>query len=492
MGNFIDKIVGFVSPSQGYAREAWRQELDQLRNYDAGDYRRLNSNWRAVNESAEYTDRASRDTVRARARDLERNSDIANSIIGAYKRNVVGAGYNLQAKTGDSELNNEIEALWKVWTKKINCDVTATQSFNQIMRMIEERKRVDGGILVYKAYTPGGILPFKLQCLEVDELDVTQTLPRKTTNKVVGGIEINPYNKAEGYWIRKYSVDGTYLNESEYVEAKNIIYVFSKKRPSQIREMSELAPTMTRIRDANEFMTAVSVKERIAACLSVFIKQSNPGSGLGRTGGASNNKYNYEGKTLTPGMIKYLNPGDEVETVNPAGQATDATNFIKLHQRMAGAGQGISYEATSRDMSESNYSSARQGMIEDDLTFMEDKELMIELADEIYGTFIISAVLAGKISPSMFWENKEKYMNHIWIQEPKRWIDPAKESTANKIALQTCQKTFKQISAESGKDWQEQIDDMAEVMEYAKQKGVQLGGIFENVTTANTATTKAK
>jgi len=479
MGNWLDNLIGFISPEAGYERTAWRQSLEELRNYDAGDYGRLNAHWRALNDSAEYTDRGSRDTVRARARDLERNSDIANSVIGAYKRNVVGAGYNLQVKTGDEELNEQIEKLWKKWTKKINCDVTATQSFNQIMRMVEQRKKVDGGILIHKVFTTGGMLPFKLQCLEVDELDISQTMPKKSGNKVVGGIELNEYNRAEGYWIKQYNLDGINISQPVYIEAKDMIFVFSKKRPSQIREISDMAPTVSRIRDTNEFMTAVSVKERIAACLSVFIKQATPTGGYGRTG-TKDTKFNYDGKTLTPGMIKYLNPGDEVETVNPAGQATDATSFVKLQQRMIGAGQGISYEATSRDMSESNYSSARQGMIEDDLTYIEDKEMALEVADEVYETFLISAVLAGVLQIEDFWRNKDKYMNHEWIQEPKRWIDPAKESTANKTALQTGQKTYKQIAAESGRDWRDQIDDMAEVLEYAREKGVELGGVMGN------------
>ena len=66
-------------------------------------------------------------------------------------------------------------------------------------------------------------------------------------------------------------------------------------------------------------------------------------------------------------MIRELDPNDDVEVVNPNGQSTDATTYIKLMQHMIGAGQGLSYEATSRDMSETNYSSARQGMIEDGL-----------------------------------------------------------------------------------------------------------------------------
>ena len=179
-----------------------------------------------------------------------------------------------------------------------------------------------------------------------------------------------------------------------------------------------------------------------------------------------------------PGMIKYLNPGEEVDAVNPSGQAADASSYTKQQLRLIGAGQGISYESVSRDMSESNYSSARQGMIEDDLTYEEDKELVIEVMDEIYETFLISAVLAGKVKIRDFWENKEEYMSHEWIKAPKRWIDPLKEANANRIAIETGQKTFKEIAAENGKDWRSQIDDMEEVIAYAEEKGIEMGGIF--------------
>ena len=177
-------------------------------------------------------------------------------------------------------------------------------------------------------------------------------------------------------------------------------------------------------------------------------------------------------------MIKELNAGDEVQVVNPSGQATDATAYTKLQQRMIGAGQGISYEAMSRDMSEANYSSARQGLIEDDLTYDGEKELLQEMMDEIYETFVISIVLAGKVVIKDFWEKKDNYLAHDWIQAPKKWIDPIKESNANKIALQTGQKTFQQIAAENGRDWKDQIDDMYRTLEYGREKGIELGGII--------------
>lgn len=482
MGNFLDNLIGFINPEWGARREAWRQTLEEQRHYDAGGFDRLNAGWVAYNQSAENTDRYSRETVRARARDLERNSDMANSVIGAYKRNIVGLGVTLQANTPSDKLNKEIEEAWRDWCKRKNCDVTETQSFSQMTRMAVERKKVDGGILFKKCYLSGGLVPFRLQALEVDELDTTAMVPHDKNNRVVGGIEYNSYNKPMGYWIKQYSIDGYSNVDPVYVPAKDMIFLYTKRRPSQIREMSDLSPTITRIRDANEFMTAVSVKERIAACLSVFIKKTIPTTGIGRgvNAGASGPMASYEGKTIAPGMIKELNAGDEIQVVNPTGQATDAASYVKLQQRLVGAGQGLSYEATSRDMSQSNYSSARQGIIEDEQTYIEDTELFMEFRDEVYETFLISGVLSGLFDIKDFWDpaKKKKYLAHNWVAAPKRWIDPLKEVQAMKIAVQTGQKTFQQAAAENGKDWKEQIDDMLEVIEYGRKKGIELGGVI--------------
>lgn len=478
--NFLDNIIEFIDPERACKREAYRALCEEMRqNYDAGGYGRVNNNWRVFNQTAEMTDRYDRDTVRARARDLERNSDMMNSVVSAYTRNVVSRGYTLQTMIeGNDDLKKQIEIAWKRWCKKKNCDITKTQSLNQMLRMAERRKKVDGGILFIKCYTKDGLVPFKLQAVEVDELDGTRLQPHIKGNRVIGGIEVNNVSEPVGYWFRQIANDGyTYL-EPKYVPAKNVIAFWSKKRPSQIREMCDVAPTITRIRDTNEFMTAVSVKERIAACLAVFIKKTIPTTGIGRSNVTQAPIVNYDGKTIAPGMIKELNAGDEIQVVNPSGQSTDAAQFIKLQQRLIGAGQGLSYEATSRDMSESNYASARQGIIEDGETYTDDEELLIELLDEIYESFVISGVLCGLFKIPDFWEKKDDYLEHQWFKAAKPWIDPSKEANANKIALQTCQKTFKEICAENGKDWRSQLSDTFEVLEYAKTHGYEMGGVI--------------
>ena len=477
--SWLDNLIGFFNPEVAAKREAWRQVWEETKNYDAAGYGRSNANWYVFNRSAEDTDRYSRDTVRARARDLERNSDLMNSIIGPFVRNVVGGGLILQAGTPNTKLNDEIENLWRVWCKKRNCDITATQSLNQMLRMAVRRKKVDGGILFVKRYTKGGVLPFKLQLFEVDELDVMQTSPKHKGNRVIGGIEYDQYNAPVGYWIRQYTTDGMSMVDPIYLKADDVIFYFSKRRPSQLREMSDMSQTITRTRDANEYITAVSVKQRIEACFGIAVKKQYPTGGIGRSVAKTEPMQTYAGKQITPGMIMELNPGDDIQSINPQGQSTDSAQFVKLLQRLIGAGQGISYEATSRDMSQTTYSSARQAIIEDGITYAEEDELLVDVLDEIYETFIISAVLSGALTIPDFWDKKDRYFTHSFDKPPKPWIDPSKETVATKTALQTGQKTFKQIAAENGADWRKQIDDICEVLEYAKEKhGVNLGGVI--------------
>ena len=481
--SWFSNLVGVFSPRRAAEMEAWQAQRELIKRwgYDAGGYDKENRHWLAPMESSETTASHDRDTVRARARDLERNSDIAKSVVHAFKRNVVGSGFKLQARTAKTKFNADIELAWRRWTKARNCDVTGQQSFNQLLRMAVERKKVDGGILFKKCYTPGGLVPFKLQALEVDELDTSQYTPKNPANKIINGIEYDAYNKPVGYWIRRYSLDGYQIIEPEYVEAKDIIFYFQKSRPSQVREMSDMAPTLTRIRDVNEFVKAISIKERIAACLSAFITKtsSTPTGGMGRGLGAppAAPKHSYEGKRITPGMIMELNEGENVTSVNPPGSGSESAAYLKIQQGLIASGQGISYEALTRDMSQTNYSSARQSLIEDQLIFDEEIELLTEkIMDEVYETFVMSAVLSGVVSaPAAFWNKLDDYLQHEWVASPKSWIDPSKEANANMVALKTGQKTFKAICAENGRDYEDVLDEIAQTKAYAEKLGLNLG-----------------
>lgn len=479
--NWIDQAVSWFSPKKAYERELWKQELEFMRGhgYDAASHGRVNANWKAFNESAELTDRYSRDTVRARARDLERNSDIAQAVFHAFKRNIVGKGFTLQARTSDPALNKTLENLWRRWCKAKNCDVTEEQSFNQILRMAVTRKKVDGGLLFVFRYLENGLIPLKIQVMEVDELDINVSTPMHKGNRVVGGVEYNSYRKAVGYWFSEYDIEGWRLNNSVFIDAKDVYFYKTKNRPSQLREMSDMSPTITRIRDVNEFINAVSVKERIAACLAIFIKRANPATGtFGRENKTERGRVEYEGKTLSPGMIKEMGVGDDIQVVDPKNAGGNSADFLKVQNKLIAAGVGLSYEAVTRDMVGSTYSSARQNAIEDEAAYVEDIELIKEFMTEVYERFLKACYLKGLIKPKKFYENFEEFLEHTWVKAPKPWIDPVKETSATETAMHTGQKTFQDICAERGKDWKMVIDEMAEADKYANEKGIEIGGVI--------------
>lgn len=306
-------------------------------------------------------------------------------------------------------------------------------------------------------------------------------------NRVIGGVEYNDYRKPVGYWISQYDMEGWQILDPVFIAAKDVYFFKTKRRPSQLREMSDMAPVITRVRDINEFITAVSVKERVAACFSVFIKRATPTGSMGRTGKTDGMAVDYEGKKLTPGMVQTLNPGDGVEVADPKGTASDASDFLKLQQGLIGAGQGLSYEAISRDMNGATYSSARQNTIEDGETYAEDVELLTDFMSEVYQTFIISGYLSGRFNMPGFWDKKSTFLAHSWTKAPKKWIDPSKEASADMVALKSGQKTFQDLCAERGKDWKEATRQMAEVIEYGREHGIEMGGvIFGTGTTAAT------
>jgi lambda family phage portal protein len=474
---WVDRVINVFSPEAAYKREQWRRASS----YDAGDSGRLNSGWTAVNSTGEQANQAQREIIRARARDLERNSDIAEAIISSFERNVTGTGIIPQAKVktekgeDDEALNASIEELWSEWKKKKNCDVSSDVGFEEMQELIIRRLIVDGGIVAIKVYDNEGFIPFSLQIKEVDDLDLSlnQTISQQGT-RIIGGIEINKYNKPIAYYFRNYTVDGMWDGTTQKIEADRVIYLRKKQRFSQIREVSRLSKTLPRIRDINEFVEALSVKERILACLSVFITKQTP-TGMGR--GVKDDKSGYKKATISPGMIHELQPGESINAVNPSGQSSNAKDFINTEQRLAASGQGLSYEAASRDMSQVNYSSARQGLLEDQKTYLMWQQFIINnFCQEVYEEFVQACVLSGKLKIKDFFQNKSKYVKCQWIPPGWTWIDPLKEVKANEIALVTGQDTLANLCAQRGYDWKEVVKQRAKEIQFAKDLGINIGG----------------
>lgn len=444
--------------------------------YDGGGWDRRNRNWSPVDGSGERVNQMSRDVLRLRARDLERNSDNVAALVDAFERNVVGTGMRLQAKvmTNTAEenetLNQQIEDLWNDWCRYENCDITGQFCFSEMQRMVVRRRLVDGGLFFVLCVDKREKFPLRLQMKEVDELDTS--VSDFQGRPVVAGVELDRFGRAVAYHFKGYDQYGFLTGNSVRLLAEDVIYLSWKTRPSEVRELTPLAKIITRLRDLNQFVEAVSVKERVLACLSVFIKKVNS-SGFGRAGRPAERESVYRSKMLTPGMINELDAGDSIDVVNPSGQASNAREFVTMMLRSIGAALGISYEAASRDMSQVNYSSARQGLLDDQKTYRMWQEYLIEhFCKRVYREFLRMCVLTGALVLPDYFGNEEKYAKCTFIPNGQSWIDPQKEVNANVAALDSCQTTLEEICAETGKDYREVIRQRAKELALMREAGI--------------------
>lgn len=455
--------------------EKVQEFLKKGHGYDSGGGSKDDGGWIPVDGRAEDINVMSRDMIRHRARDLERNADYVEAAILAMERNVVGSGIRLDCKLDDSDLEKKIEELWSSWCHAENCDVTGRMCFCEILKISVRRMLVDGGLLLVAAYSGNKKYPLQLQIKEVDELDSGVLFCGK--NQVVGGIEINEYNHPIAYHFTVYDGFGE-TGKTVRIPADRVIYLNRIKRSSQVREISGFANILSRLRDLNQFLNAVSVKERMLACLAVFIKKVNAAMGLGR-----NQKIDKatgaKKKKLAPGMIMELDAGDEIQVVNPSGQASNAKDMVSILLRAVASAMGLSYEAVSRDMSQSNYSSARQNLIEDRETYKEWQHYLSEhLCRKVYHWWLESCVVAGSLKIADYFSNREKYENCEWIAKGMSWIDPVKEVNASRIAMETNQTTLQEVAAEQGKDWRAILEQRAKEKKMMQDLGLE---VIENV-----------
>ncbi len=450
--NVWEKLRYIVAPERG------KREL--LRAYDAAAKDRLHGGWRAVNDAAENEQSGVRDTLRARARDLERNSDIVNAALSAFERNVVSTGIVLQpsvmsedGKTEDAALNRAIETAWWEWQNR--CDVTGSYSFEDIQRMALRRRIIDGGLLVVKCFDKEN--GFRLQIREVDELDGAYSA---AGGSVFGGVEVDRTGRILSYHLSGYTYDSAYvMRESEELPANRVLYLRHRSRPSQVREITPLASAMSIIAHLNSYIEAITVKERMLACFGIAITKLESGGGYGRASAGGENKERR--LNIKPGMVMEMQPGEKVEAINPQnGAGANMTEFVKIQTRLFAASLGLSYESLSRDMSGVNYSSARQALLDDQRTFKVLQDWLIcELCTPVYEAWLEYAVLEGKvpIRAADFVRNRRKYTAHSWMPVGWEWVDPQKDINASVRGVEANMTTLQAVCAESGKDWRDVI-----------------------------------
>lgn len=353
--NFIDRVVGYVSPAAELRRIRNRKTVEIIRSYDSAS-NFSSGDWISARGTSAVAEVKQGQTVtRDRSRDLVRNSPYANKAVNVIVSNTVGAGIVPRIKGRTATQTKRIVQAWKIWGETPVCDFNSQHNFYGL-QALALRSTIEGGeILARKSFRDKLA---KIQLLEPDYLN------KQYSNLIdnIDGLWIDTTGNVSAYELYdQHPGDSRNFNlKSQKISADAIIHMFKVERAGQMRGMPWTYPVATTLKDLADYQNATLVRQKVSACWTAFITERD---GDNLLDSATLRAQREADNTLEPASIKYLQHGQTVTLANPPG-VDQYDPFVRQTLRAIAAGIGISYESLTGDYSQVNFSSGRMGHLE--------------------------------------------------------------------------------------------------------------------------------
>lgn len=340
--NTLDRLIAWVSPQSAATRARARLAIKHYEAATTG--RRLSGRSRAAG-SANSAIGNTAPSIAYAARDLVRNNAYAARGLSAVVTNTIGSGIVASIVNPNKARAARAKRAFEDWAMSLVDDINRMDFYGcqaLVMRTVAE----SGECFVRRSVRDDLAVPLGLTVLEPDWIDVT---------KAERGIEYDSRGRAVGYWIFDVSPEGVAefsLRQSRRVPAAEILHIYRVDRPGQKRGVSWFAPIVVDLNDFDGYEDAVLLRAKMAACKVDYVIAPESIT---------------QGWTVSdkqePGATEVVPYGTEVRST-AAPDSGDYVPFAKQRLRRVAAGLGLSYEALTGDLSETNFSSGRMGWLE--------------------------------------------------------------------------------------------------------------------------------
>lgn len=457
--NFIDRAINFVAPAWGFQRMKYRAAItlakEQTRRYEAASGGRRTSNWQASGTSATAEIHSALTWLRNRSRDLVRNNPYAKKAVNEIATNISGTGIIPKPIGLPKTLDKKLKDAWNGWAGKTTCDYDNHLTFYGLQELVSRTVAESGECLVRRHIVKDKMMPIplRLQVLEGDFIDTTRYESLLDNGGYIYyGVEFNKDNQVVAYWLWDYHPGDNirFTIKSSRIPAEEIIHVFKKERAGQFRGVPMGAASMLRLKDLDEYEDAQLIRQKIAACFSVFVTDSSI------TLPDAANKEEELLEKVEPGIIERLSPGKTISVATPPDAGQSYEPYVKGVLRAVAAGYNMDYVTMTGDLTAVNFSSGRMGWIQfhRNITSLQVHMLIPMYCDKVWNWFMQVAVIQGvarKIDTQVTWTPPRREM-----------IDPAKEIKAQVEAIRGGLTSWQETARENGYDAEELLDQMTE------------------------------
>ena len=409
---------------------------------------------------------ASLDRLRSRSRQMVRDSAYAKRAKHVIVNNVIGAGVGLQAQVlgvrgaMNQAVNDAIEGAWREWMRPENCHTGGALHFHDLEAALFGEVFEAGEVIVRIHTRPFGnsTIPLGLELIEAERLVSNRVgiSAINSGNEVRMGVEVDGFGRALAYWIRQRHDNDlrvrmdSLTDRVERVPADQIIHIKRTVRWPQTRGEPWLHAVVRKLDDLNEYSQLEVTAARGAAAYFATIETPDPADGLPDAQEADGSQV-MELEALT---IQSLNAGEKLSfhAPNRPNAALDA--FVRAMLREISAGVGTSYEALSRDYSQTNYSSSRLALIDDRDHYRTLQRWWVRsFREPLHRIWLQQAVISRAIQSiplDAYGVDRARYEASLFKCRGWSWVDPTKEVAAYKEAVRAGFTTTTDVIAATG------------------------------------------
>jgi len=462
--NLLDRAIAAFSPQAGLQRALARHALGEVRAYDAGKIGRRTDGWITAGTSANAEIGGGLANARNRARDLVRNNPWGERSAQIWRAYLVGSGIvarpRVLANDGstDKDKTRALREMFDRWTEV--CDADGITDLYGLQSQAAESLAVDGEVLIRRRWRwskDGMEVPFQLQLLEADFLDLAKTEALSGGGFIMQGKQYDARGRLTHFWLFP-SHPGDMLPgmQSGYVSrpapAEDVLHVFEPRRPGQVRGMTWYASIVQKLRDIDDYDDFEIVRKKVEASMAAFVTRSSGPSGSPLTQ-TTTDAAGKRIETWRPGGMHYLAPGDEVTFNEPTGSGGYEA-YMRVGAQRISAGLGIPYELLTNDLGNVNYSSMRGGMLpfKRIISRRQWQVLIPQMCRPVTRWWMEAAALGGVPVPAAL----------PWKHSPPRfeYVNPLDDVQADKMAIRAGLEPYDEIVGSNGYDAEEIVENM--------------------------------
>lgn len=480
---FFSALFGKRSEQPAPARPVPQHSARQmLRMVNAANTGRLESTWSTNPVTVDAIIYQELTTLVARSREQADNNDHATKFLSLCEINVAGpTGFTLKSQVKDPSgspdivAQTAIETAWAEWSEVGNCDVTGSLSRADIEKLIIKSVATDGEFIAVDRYGPEFPHGYALQIIDPVTLDPRHFEKLTNGNVIRHGIEFNTNGKPVAYYFKEVDerqigyVQG--IRSSQRIPAENVIHIFLPERVGQKRGLPWMRTALWRLRMLSGFEDAAITKARTSAASGGFFK--NPDADPDDVDDLPL-EMGEPGQLIDIGNREFIN-------VDHQFPSNEFDPFVKAMLRSIASGLKVSYNNLASDLSSVNFSSIRQGALDEREMWKGLQEWLIgQWAKKVFNRWLPVALLNQKITvpnkggmmrPLPF-EKLDKYKPVAFRGRRWAWIDPNAEMKATELAISMKLMSRTQAIEDLGRDPEDVWSEIERETQTLESKGI--------------------